>query len=249
MSSDEKYSGPVVQNESNQGSSVSSDLQVECEELPRCAIVTDPGASLSSHPKGEVGPEARGPAAGDAVLQNPGSSPVLSPRRSSHPVMDFFSSYFFADSFSPATNSSHTEAHKIIVSDFLVSDENLHKMENVLDLWSLDLKTNIISELSKWRLNFIDWHRMEMKKENEKHAAYVKQLNTQINDLKELQKTFGISIGRKDEVISSLSHAIGKQKEKKELMRNFFHWQTGHVKSRQDVYEGKLADHYFQRSY
>ncbi|XP_008050231.1 centrosomal protein POC5 isoform X2 [Carlito syrichta] len=176
-----------------------------------------------------------------------GSSPVLSPRRPSHPVMDFFSSHLFVDSSSPATNSSHTETHEIIVNDFLVSDENLHKMENVLDLWSSGLKTNIISELSKWRLNFIDWHRMEMKKEKEKHAAHVKQLNSQIDDLKELQKTFEISIGRKDEVISSLSHAIGKQKEKTELMRNFFHWRIGHVKSRQDVYEGKLADQYFQR--
>ncbi|XP_008050230.1 centrosomal protein POC5 isoform X1 [Carlito syrichta] len=275
MSSDEKYSRPVVQNESNQGSSVSSDLQEEYEELLRYAMVTEPSAALSSHPKGEVGPEARGPGAGDTVLHNPGSnsvvretamevgkgcdfnvsshsktdgsSPVLSPRRPSHPVMDFFSSHLFVDSSSPATNSSHTETHEIIVNDFLVSDENLHKMENVLDLWSSGLKTNIISELSKWRLNFIDWHRMEMKKEKEKHAAHVKQLNSQIDDLKELQKTFEISIGRKDEVISSLSHAIGKQKEKTELMRNFFHWRIGHVKSRQDVYEGKLADQYFQR--
>uniref|UniRef100_A0A8C8YXD2 Centrosomal protein POC5 n=1 Tax=Prolemur simus TaxID=1328070 RepID=A0A8C8YXD2_PROSS len=162
--------------------------------------------------------------------------------------MDFFSSHLLDDSSSPATNSSHTDDHEIIVSDFLVSDENLQKMENVLDLWSSGLKTNIISELSKWKLNFIDWHRMEMKKEKEKHAAHSKQLCNQINELKELQKAFEISIGRKDEVISSLSHAIGKQKEKTELMRTFFHWRIGHVKSRQDVYEGKLADQYFQRT-
>nr|KAF6490637.1 POC5 centriolar protein [Molossus molossus] len=89
---------------------------------------------------------------------------------------------------------------------------------------------------------------MEMKKEKEKHAAHLKQLCNQINSLKELQKAYEISIGRKDEVISSLSHAIGKQKERIELMRTFFHWRIGHVKSRQDVYEGKLADQYFQRT-
>ncbi|XP_030878527.1 centrosomal protein POC5-like [Leptonychotes weddellii] len=50
------------------------------------------------------------------------------------------------------------------------------------------------------------------------------------------------------QVISSLSHAIGKQKERIELMRTFFHWRIGHVKCRQDVYEGKLADQYFQRT-
>ncbi|XP_013006496.1 centrosomal protein POC5 isoform X1 [Cavia porcellus] len=276
-SNEDKYSHPAVQNNSDQGSSVSTDLQEEYEELLRYAIVTpniESSASQPSHPKGEA-PDARIPTA--VVLHNQagntsvvreaavegakggdlnisshsradGSSPVLSPRKPSHPVMDFFSSHHLGDSSSAATNSTHTDAHEIIIGDCFVSDENLQRMENVLDLWSSSLKTNIISELSKWRLNFIDWHRMQMKKEKEKHAAHVKQLCSQINDLKELQKAFEISIGRKDEVISSLSHAISKQKERIELMRTFFHWRIGHVKSRQDVYEGKLADQYFQRA-
>lgn len=236
MSSDEdRFSLHVVQNDSDHASSVSSDLQEEYEELLRYAVVTpniESSAPQPSVPKGEV---------------VPGSSPVLSPRKPSHPVMDFFSSHLLGDSSSPASASTRTDAQEIIVGDCLVSDENLQKMENVLDLWSSGLKTNIISELSKWRINFIDWHRLEMKKEKEKHAAVVKQLSNQINDLKELHKAFEISIGRKDEVISSLSRAIGKQKERIELMKTFFHWRIGHVKSRQDVYEGKLADQYFQR--
>ncbi|XP_059947743.1 centrosomal protein POC5 isoform X3 [Mesoplodon densirostris] len=184
----------------------------------------------------------------DDILQNPGSSPVSSPRKSPHLVMDFFSSNLLADSSSPRSDSSPVDAHEVVGTDFLISDENLQKMENVLDHWSSGLKTNVISELSKWRLNFIDWHRMEMKKEREKHAADIKQLCNQINNLKELQKTYEVSIGRKDEVISSLSHAIGKQKERIELMRTFFRWRISHVKSRQDVYESKLADQYFQRT-
>ncbi|XP_077923298.1 centrosomal protein POC5 isoform X2 [Halichoerus grypus] len=234
------------------------------------------GASQPYHSRGEVGPDVRVPTIIDDILHNQGNSPVVretkmevgkgcdlnisshsktdgsspvsSPRKPSHPVMDFFSSNLLGDSSSPASISSHADVHEIVVSDFLVSDENLQKMENVLDLWSSGLKTNIISELSKWRLNFIDWHRMEMKKEKEKHAAHLKQLCNQINSLKELQKAYEVSIGRKDEVISSLSHAIGKQKERIELMRTFFHWRIGHVKCRQDVYEGKLADQYFQRT-
>ncbi|XP_057596938.1 centrosomal protein POC5 isoform X2 [Hippopotamus amphibius kiboko] len=280
MSSDEeKCSPPVLQNGSDRGSSVSSDLQEEYEELLRYAIVTpniESSASQPSHSKREVMPDIRIPTVIDDSLQNPGNSPavretrmevgkgcdlnisvhsktdgsssVSSPRKSPHPVMDFFSSNLLVDSSSPRSNSSPVDTHEIVVTDFLISDENLQKMENVLDLWSSDLKTNIISELSKWRLNFIDWHRMEMKKEREKHAADIKQLCNQINSLKELQKTYEVSIGRKDEVISSLSHAIGKQKERIELMRTFFHWRISHVKSRQDVYESKLADQYFQRT-
>uniref|UniRef100_A0A8C9USB7 Centrosomal protein POC5 n=1 Tax=Spermophilus dauricus TaxID=99837 RepID=A0A8C9USB7_SPEDA len=254
MSSDEdKCSVPVIQNDSDPGSSVSADLQEEYEELLRYAIVTpnmesSTSQSQPSHPKAEVVPEVRSPTPIDNILHNQGSSPVSSPRKPSHPVMDFFSSHLLGDSSSSRSNSALTDAHEIFVGDSLVFDENLQRMENMLDLWSSNLKTNVLSELSKWKLNFIDWHRMEMKKEKEKHAAHVKQLNNQINDLKELQKTFEISIGRKDEVISSLSHAIGKQKERIELMRTFFHWRIGHVSSRQDVYECKLADQYFQRT-
>ncbi|KAB1281644.1 Centrosomal protein POC5 [Camelus dromedarius] len=203
----------------------------EYEELLRYAVVTpniDSGASQPPHSKGEVVPETRIPPIMDDILQNQGCV--------------YFSRVI------TRSNSSHIDAHEIVVSDFLISDENLQKMENVLDLWSSGLKTNIISELSKWRLNFVDWHRMEMKKEKEKHAADLKQLCNQINSLKELQKTYEVSIGRKDEVISSLSQALGKQKERTELMRTFCHWRIGLVKSRQDVYESKLADQYFQRT-
>ncbi|XP_039101497.1 centrosomal protein POC5 isoform X2 [Hyaena hyaena] len=278
MSSDEeKCSLPVMKNDSDRGSSVSSDLQEEYEELLRYAIVTpnvESSASQPCHSK-EVLPDVRIPTVVDLLntqgnspvvketrmeagkgcdlnisshSKTDGSSPVLSPRKPSHPVMDFFSSNLLGDSSSPGSISSHADGQEIMVGEFLISDENLQKMESVLDLWSSGLKTNIISELSKWRLNFIDWHRMEMKKEKEKHEAHLKQLCNQINSLKELQKAYEVSIGRKDEVISSLSHALGKQKERIELMRTFFHWQIGHVKSRQDVYEGKLADQYFQRT-
>ncbi|KAF6357408.1 POC5 centriolar protein [Rhinolophus ferrumequinum] len=281
MSSDEEKSAlPVMQNDSKRGSSVSSDLQEEYEELLRYAIVTpniESSASQPSHSKGEVVPDVRFPTVIDDTRHDQAgnspvvretrmevgrgcdlnisshskteeSSPVSSPRKSSHPVMDFFSSNLLGDSSSPEFNFSQAGVHEILTGDFLISDENLQKVENVVDLWSSGLKTNIISELTKWRLNFIDWHHMEMKKEKEKHAAHLKQLCSQINSLKELQKAYEISIGRKDEVISSLSHAIGKQKERIELMRTFFHWRIGHVKSRQDVYEGKLADQYFQRT-
>uniref|UniRef100_G3UJN4 Centrosomal protein POC5 n=1 Tax=Loxodonta africana TaxID=9785 RepID=G3UJN4_LOXAF len=253
MSSDEeKFSPPLLPNDSDRGSSVSSDLQEEYEELLRYAVVTpniESSTLQPSHPKGEVMQDVKIPTIIDDVLHNQGSLPVSSPRKPTHPVMDFFSSHLLDDSSSPTSTSSHAaDVPEVVVNDFLVSDENLQKMENVLDLWSSDLKTNVISELSKWRLNFVDWHRMEMRKEKEKHAAHLKQLYNQINDLKELQKAYEVSIGRKDEVISSLSHAIGKQKERIELMRTFFHWRIGHVKSRQDVYEGKLADQYFQRT-
>ncbi|KAG3266535.1 POC5 centriolar protein, transcript variant X3 [Ictidomys tridecemlineatus] len=246
MSSDEdKCSVPVIQNDSDPGSFVSADLQEEYEELLRYAIVTpnmesSTSQSQPSHPKAEVVPEVRSPTPIDNILHNQAGS--------SSAVRETAMEVGKGSDLNISSHSKIDDAHEIFVGDSLVFDENLQRMENILDLWSSNLKTNVLSELSKWKLNFIDWHRMEMKKEKEKHAAHVKQLTNQINDLKELQKTFEISIGRKDEVISSLSHAIGKQKERIELMRTFFHWRIGHVSSRQDVYECKLADQYFQRT-
>ncbi|XP_004870278.1 centrosomal protein POC5 [Heterocephalus glaber] len=171
-SNEDRYSLPVIQNNSDQSSSVSTDLQEEYEELLRYAIVTpniESSASQPSHPKGET-LDARIPPIIDNILHNQagnssvvretameggkgcdlnissqdskadGSSPGLSPRKPSHPVMDFFSSHLLGDSSSPAANSTHTDPHEIIVGDCFVSDENLQKMENVLDLWSSGLK-------------------------------------------------------------------------------------------------------------
>lgn len=230
---------------------------------------------VPSHSKGEAVPDVRIPVIIDDILHNQGSSPgvrkirsevgkgcdlntpvhskaeglspLSSPRKPPYPFMDFFSSNLLADSSSPRSNSTHPDVQEAVMSDFLVSPESLQKVENLLDFWSSGIKTNILSELTKWRLNFIDWHRIEMKKEQERHAADLKQLRSQINGLQELQKAYEVSIGRKDEVISSLSHAIGKQKERIELMRTFFHWRINHVRNRQEAYEDKLADQYFQR--
>lgn len=65
---------------------------------------------------------------------------MSSPRKSSHPVMDFFSSNLLGDSSSPEFNFSQDGVHEILTGDFLISDENLQKVENVVDLWSSGLK-------------------------------------------------------------------------------------------------------------
>lgn len=54
--------------------------------------------------------------------------------------MDFFSSNLLDDSSSPRSNSSHAGVHEMFAGDFLISNENLQKVENVLDLWSSGLK-------------------------------------------------------------------------------------------------------------
>lgn len=65
------------------------------------------------------------------------------------------------------------------------------------------LQTNVLTELRKWQLRFIEHHRLEMSQEREKHLAHVRQLTNQLENLKELLHTYEMSIGRKDEVMYS----------------------------------------------
>lgn len=55
-----------------------------------------------------------------------------------------------------------------------------------------------------------------MRQESEKHAAHVRQLTNQMENLKELLHTYEISIGRKDEV-TCFSDGVGIS-----FLRNFF---------------------------
>lgn len=55
-------------------------------------------------------------------------------------------------------------------------------------------------ELRKWKLAFIEEHRLEMKKEREKHAAHIAGINAEMDNLKDLLNTYKISNERKDEV-------------------------------------------------
>ncbi|NWS27016.1 POC5 protein, partial [Polioptila caerulea] len=109
-----------------------------------------------------------------------------------------------------------------------------------------NFQTNILTELKNWKLNLIQQHKLQMSQEKEKHTTHVKQLQNEMENLKELLHTYEISIGRKDEVITNLTQALEKQKERVELMRKFTLWRIQHVKARQEEYAIRMADRHFQ---
>uniref|UniRef100_A0A8B9RJM1 Centrosomal protein POC5 n=1 Tax=Astyanax mexicanus TaxID=7994 RepID=A0A8B9RJM1_ASTMX len=86
------------------------------------------------------------------------------------------------------------------LTEMFISEENLNRMENILDIWSNNLKSNVMTELRKWKLAFVEQHRLELKKEREKHAAHIAGINAEMDGLKELLNTYQISNQRKDEV-------------------------------------------------
>ncbi|XP_060091818.1 centrosomal protein POC5 isoform X2 [Heteronotia binoei] len=155
-----------------------------------------------------------------------------------------------AEETSEESSSSQQEIQDSNVTELSISDERVTQIETILDLWSGSLKTNVLTELRKWKLHFIEHHRLEMSQEREKHAAHVRQLTNRLENLKELLQTYEMSIGRKDEVIASLTHAIEKQKDRIELMKRFTKWRLQHFmgkqESRHEVYTDLLANRLYE---
>ncbi|XP_050800557.1 centrosomal protein POC5 isoform X4 [Gopherus flavomarginatus] len=207
MSSDEeKSSSPVLPKDSDRGSSVSSDLQDEYEELLRYAVVTpkfEPCVLRQSEPAAELTAHDRFSSLMDEVINHP-KTPVLTPVKGpSQADMEGLCPVRSGETSSQGSSSGPREIEETIVTELSVSDEKVTQIESILDLWSGSLKTNVLTELRKWKMTFIEHHKLEMRQEKEKHAANVRQLNNQMENLRELLHTYEISIGRKDEAYAN----------------------------------------------
>ncbi|OXB66296.1 hypothetical protein ASZ78_004245 [Callipepla squamata] len=238
MSSDEEKSrSPILPKDSVRGSSVSSDLQDEYEELLCYAVVT-PRFELCTPKQSEPCSELRERGRSSSVTDDTvccKAADLLSVKECTevnmeqlHPVSEETSSQ----------ESTHVprETDETTATELTVPDEKVTQIENILDLWSGSLKTNVLSELRKWRLSFIEHHKHQMRQEKEKHAEHVKQLSNEIDNLKELLRTYEISIGRKDEVIMNMTEALERKKERIELMRKFTLWRIQQIKAKQEVH-------------
>ncbi|XP_059347997.1 centrosomal protein POC5 isoform X1 [Ammospiza nelsoni] len=241
MSSDEeKSTSPVFPNDFVQDSSVSSDPQDEYEELFRYTVVTpkfEQCVSKFPEPASEKRPSERiYRLTGYATHHNTPVSTSVKQAGMEQPALP------------ETTSSTHGpgEVSKTTVTELTSPDGKVTQIENIVDLWSGSLKTNILTELKTWELNLIQQHKLQMSQEKEKHDTQVKQLQNEMENLKELLRTYEISISRKDEVITNLTQALEKQKERVALMRKFTLWRIQHVKAKQEEYAIRMADKHFQ---
>ncbi|XP_010212693.1 PREDICTED: centrosomal protein POC5 [Tinamus guttatus] len=249
MSSDEeKSASPLLPKDSVCGSSVSSDLQDEYEELLHYAAVTpkfEHHVPKWSEPISEVRAGDRFADMTDDIIPRK-TLASMSVKGSSESHMEHLCPLLSEETSSQGSARSPREISEERVTELTVPDEKVTQIENILDLWSGSLKTNVLTELKKWKLSFIEHHKLEMRQEKEKHAAHVRQLNNEMENLKELLHTYEISIGRKDEVITNLTQALDKHKERIELMRKFMLWRIQHVEAKQEAYANRIADRQFQ---
>lgn len=282
MSSDEEEPAtPVLPKDSDRGSSVSSELQDEYEELLRFAVVTPKldtlqqlRASLlsvevttrsqkedetkSQHPADpttseakDVRPSSRSTRSSQASLIKPATTSRAS-RVGEIVGQSTSRGSLVSDSDSdrlhtPSERSRPTSPDPFgsTVGEMFISEENIGRMENILDVWSSNLKSNVLTELRKWRLVFMEKHRLEIKKEKEKCALQTAGLQSEIDSLKDLLQTYEISNQRKDEIIENLSQLLERQKEKVEKMRAFTQWRLQHTEAKEEAYAAQVAKRHY----
>ncbi|XP_054905205.1 centrosomal protein POC5 [Poeciliopsis prolifica] len=253
MSSEEDGDSPVLPKDSDRGSSVSSELQDEYEELFRYAVVTPKhsllsvGQGQSSHRTDE--PSGQHPQDSEAderhsivsVRLSQASSQAERTVRPSSSKNSVHSDEPSEDFQGASRSSDKQESHDFASTEKFISEENLSKMETILDTWSNDLKSNVLTELQKWKYAFVEQHRMDLKKEGEKHALQMAGLKSELETMKGLVRTYEMSNLRKDEVIRSLSQVLERQKEKQEKMKTFTHWRIQHAEVKEEAHAVQVA--------
>ncbi|KAJ8311394.1 hypothetical protein KUTeg_010749 [Tegillarca granosa] len=127
-------------------------------------------------------------------------------------------------------------------------DHDVTRMDGLLDQWCLDLKRNVLAEFSQAKIRIVETGRQKLVKEQQRHASEKTQLCKEIDSLKELLHTYEQSIERKDQVISNLTHAMQKQKEKMDMMKKFSEWKIKHIDNKREIFASALAYKHYQRS-
>ncbi|KAM8886867.1 centrosomal protein POC5 isoform 2-T3 [Spinachia spinachia] len=281
MSSDEEPSTPVLPKDSDPGSSVSSDLQDEYEELLRSAVVTpklDRVTGTHSQRPSHLSAEGRiSQRKGDAKSLRPAAteakdgghcswsvrssqvSPLLEPStrlKASHAEemagrscsrVSVLSNAPSGRLLTVSERSRPSSPHQLdsAVTEMFISEENICKMENILDMWTNNLKLNVLTELRKWKLACMEQHQLEIRKEKERHTAQTADLRTEIDCLKGLLNTYETSNQRKDEVIMNLSQVLDRNKEKHEKMRAFTQWRIQHAEAKEEARSAQVARQHY----
>ncbi|KAL3063109.1 hypothetical protein OYC64_002818 [Pagothenia borchgrevinki] len=287
MSSDEEEpTSPVLPKDSDRGSSVSSELQDEYEELLRYAVVTTrPDRPTSSHVQrlgtSHLSAEGRcsqrkddtkstrpadtatqatdGRNSSRSVRSTQVSPLIVEPsthsrasqaeetagRSSSRASVPSNAASERGPTVSEGSGSNSPDPLESAVTEMFISEENISKMENILDTWSNNLKSNVLTELRKWKLAFMEKHKLEIRKEKERYEAQSAGLRSEIDGQKGLLHTYETSNQRKDEVIANLSQVLERQKEKHEKMRAFTHWRLKLTEAKEKAHAARVAQQHY----
>ncbi|XP_065066706.1 centrosomal protein POC5-like isoform X2 [Rhopilema esculentum] len=127
-------------------------------------------------------------------------------------------------------------------------DGDLGRMDNLLDVWCLELKRNILGEFSNNKLKLLEHMKEKMEVQEKRHLREEEALQDQIEKHKELLHTFEKSINQKDLVITNLTDSLEKQKEKQEKLKILLTWKLKHNDEKRERFASKLAEKHYKRT-
>ncbi|XP_041460149.1 LOW QUALITY PROTEIN: centrosomal protein POC5-like [Lytechinus variegatus] len=291
--STEADSIPMLPPDDSPGSSISSSLQEEYQELLQYAVVTphyDPsqlphtlaGAAQSFQPQRQIKDQliylqssdesssVSEPSAklGESMVATHGSQNGEEPPTDSQdegsrdqelrrrdltaPVNEFRSpvrSYppeELGSSTPPSTDQS-TLTNQSSSPGSPVMDQDLVRMEKLLDNWSLELKRGVLAELSQAKMQVIEKSRVDARLHEKRSDRDLRRVQNEIENQKELLHTFEQSVERKDHIISNLTRAVQKEKDRFQMLRRFESWKLRHSEDRRQVFTMKLAKRHHEK--
>ncbi|XP_077417760.1 centrosomal protein POC5 isoform X3 [Vanacampus margaritifer] len=240
MSSDEEASVPVLPTDSTYHSnSVSTELQDEYEELLQSTVAS---------PRLETASVARSVGRGATNLSTEGQSSQRNSQVAEKTRHTSNRGLGSADGLQDASESAQPNTQEFTEYtevELFISEDKINKMENILDTWTQNLKINVLRELRKWRVAFVEQHRQELQKVREIAAGEKEALKAEMASLKELLHTFEISNKRKDEMIRNLSVVLNRQKQKLEKMKAFTQWRLQYFEAKEEAYGSQVARQHY----
>ncbi|XP_064645431.1 centrosomal protein POC5-like isoform X2 [Lineus longissimus] len=214
-----------------QGAAGSRHIHIHQEASSECISPSESGESTT-----EDEPRQQPPAPMNVKKPKPVAKDTSTPMKSAFLPSEMVASPE-SQSASEATQEDEGESKAYIHT----IDPDVSRMETLLDQWTFDLKRNVLAELSQMKIMIIEHSKNHLNIEKERHAAEMEQAQNEMENLKELLHTYETSIQRKDEVISNLTRALQRHKEKFDMMRTFCDWRIKHNDTKREAFASNLA--------
>ncbi|XP_025084157.1 centrosomal protein POC5-like isoform X1 [Pomacea canaliculata] len=126
-------------------------------------------------------------------------------------------------------------------------DPDVGRLETVVDQWCLEFKRNVLAEFSQSKLLIVQQTQKELLREKQRHATEKSEMMREMNSMKELLHTYEQSMERKDQIVSNLTAAVQRHRDKLELMRKFSDWRLKQNDAKREAFASVLARKHFEK--
>nr|XP_002130350.1 centrosomal protein POC5 [Ciona intestinalis]XP_026691867.1 centrosomal protein POC5 [Ciona intestinalis] len=250
----------LIQPDSSRGSSVSSGLQEEYDELLKYAIVTPKLGQLRSNEQIPL-PQLRIPPEPVTTVHEYSDSSNHS-RMETDSLASGRDSAMGSDELETERQNRPKPSNVTSILGGTTADkqasinqmeksthgDNMMQLSNKIEKWNEEYRNKILNEVDAMRLNMEEsLHQKFHSQEKEFHNT-ITTLQNEVESLQELLHTYESSLKRKDIVISNLTRALHTSKEKQEMMRVFSQWKTRLVDEKRLNFTSKLARQHWEHS-